>query len=238
MFSRTLALRSNVVRMAVFQQPRFAPSAMQVASQTSRRAFSARSDLLKALDEEISEEQSLEKKPTSSSGPFKLAEDLPDKVTLKHTVKGMNIVLSFDAAELKYDFDEETDEGEEELHKRLPIRVEITPAASKNSVVIAGEILCRESASDEEGVEDEDDIPFFTPSTCIVGDEEAIKLGYTPDIDELSEEIQDNLSNWLTELDVNEKVFTQAFELASERENKLYSNWLQGLKAVVDAGKK
>lgn len=237
MFSRTLALRTSVVRVAAFQQPRFAPSSL--AMQSSRRAFSARSDFLKALDEELSEEQGVEKKPagSASSGPFKLAEDLPDKVTLKHTTKGMNIVLSFDAAELKYDFDDDGEDGADELHKRLPIRVEITPAASKNSVVVSGEILCRESTS-EEDVEDEEDTPFFNPASCVVGDEDAVKLGYTPDIDELSEDVQDSLSNWLTELDVDEKVFTQVFELASERENKLYVNWLQGLKAVVDAGKK
>lgn len=234
LFTRVLARSSRVA----FAAPKFTqqPSVMGASF---RRSFSARSDFLKALDEELSEEQAnaSETKSSGVNGPYKLAEDLPDKVTLKYTAKGMNISLSFDPAELKYDFDEDSEEGAEELHKRLPIRVEVNPTASKTSVVVSGEILCRESTGDE-NVEDEEDTPFFNPSSCVVGDEAAIKLGYTPDIDELSEDVQDSLSNWLSELDVNEKVFTQAFELASERENKFYVNWLQGLKSVVEAGKK
>jgi hypothetical protein len=53
----------------------------------------------------------------------------------------MSILLSFDAAELKYDFDDEDEEGEDELHKHLPIKVEIS-VNSKKSVVVSGEVSC------------------------------------------------------------------------------------------------
>jgi len=201
----------------------------------ARGMASSRDNFIKTLGQEIKHEaeevekaKALGKQPS----PFKLVSEAKNgDIVLARETDGYKIKVLFNAKELVYDYPED-----EAPISTLPIQIEITPAGSELSILVSGEV---EEQTLEEGEQDQEDVtPFFTPTSVKTGKTGAITdQDFSPDIDELDEDLQDCFAEWLSDFEIDQDLFQLVLDHAERKENQMYLEWLTDLKKVVEGGK-
>jgi hypothetical protein len=194
-------------------------------------ATSVKSTLLSVLNDEIAHEEAEEKESHDEKrdvkSSYKLAsESKSGEMVLAKDINGYKIKVMFNAVDVAYDYPEDDDA---ELMCSLPIKIEITPANGDVSLFVTGDI--ETSGGGEEEGEEEQENPYFTLESVKVGN------GYSPDIDELDEELQDSIATWLDDFEIDANLFQLALDHATKKETQLYQDWLKDFKKVVEAGK-
>jgi hypothetical protein len=215
---------------------------LPIQTRIPNRSFAvapAKTDLLKALREEIQSENKKIKESESKEklSKFKIEKDEASEVVMTHELKGYKIKVSFDPSLL--DFDEEDDDEEEEDDEAgdlefdtdtLPIEIQITPVDADFGILVNGEL--------EVDFDDQLDAPFFTPQSVVAGPLDTLNAdGYSPDMSSLSESFLDPFAEWLADFEIDQDLFDHILEIAENRETRVRIEWLKNIEKVVKAGK-
>jgi hypothetical protein len=171
--------------------------------------------LLTVIEREISEVQ-----------PTELEQDLQDalskyrmstngtEIKLDKKVGNGTLVAKFDYAQL-----EVVEITPDVNSDQLPITIEFA-IGGKTAISVKGHAFRSE---------DENEEPYMTPDKVLIGNQST----YSPNFEDLDEELQDAIGSWLAGHGIDFDFFNNIIDLAVHKEEEAYNNWLSELKSAV-----
>lgn len=225
-----------------------APLALRRFASSSSSAATSQStmDLIRKVSEEIQEEEDNENEGMSEdltasleTSIFKVVSDEEDKniVKLQAETKDCLIKVSFNAVDLIVELSTgEAEEGNQEEESGaaeavestvIPVEIEITPISQVSSpsatrLRVVGKVT--RSTTEED--------PYMTPEKVTVVSPPADD--YSPVIGELDAGLQDAISEWIADRNVDSDLFHLIIDYAIYKEGKTYLRWLRQIKSFVN----